>query len=69
MRNGSNILEIPEIIHFTVYLNSLCCLIAQINIPNIYLKDTNVQNMYCKITLIIYTLGYQHIWQFSVGAL
>ena len=51
------------------YLNSLFCLIAQINIPNIYLKDTNVQNMYCKITLIIYTLGYQHIWQFSVGAL
>ena len=67
MRNGSNILEIQEIIHFSV--NSLFCLIAQINIPNIYLKDTNVQNMYCKITLIIYTLGYQHIWQFSVGAL
>ena len=67
MRNESSILEISEIVQG--YLNSLCCLIAQINIPNIYLKDTNVQNMYCKITLIIYTLGYQHIWQFSVGAL
>ena len=67
MRNESSILEISR--DFKGYLNSLFCLIAQINIPNIYLKDTNVQNMYCKITLIIYTLGYQHIWQFSVGAL
>ena len=65
MHNRLSTLEIPEMLYFSVFF----FLIAQINIPNIYLKDTNVQNMYCKITLIIYTLGYQHIWQYSVGAL